>query len=171
MKTAFWTSIASLQSFIMASPLEQKATQYLSNFEHLNVQGFLDMFSPDCENHYAPASIGLPSPLSNTQFAEHIARMGSVFERFCVRATEMHANEAKKQVTIRAVSDIKVRPELKDEAFNDEEWHGEYIYFLSFDEAGDEIVRVVEFMDSVKTESLKDVFFKALAKLSEKEGQ
>lgn len=124
------------------------------------------MMSPECQTHYAPASTGLPSPLDNTHFAEHMTNMGKVWARFSVHADEISVNEEKKQVTMWAHSDVEVKPGLRDESFKDAEWRGEYMYLLSFDENGDKLVRIVEFMDSLRTEELKDMFFKALAKLS-----
>lgn len=84
---------------------------------------------------------------------------------------EIHINEEKKQVTMWAQSEIRMREELKEDGMEVDDLGNEYMYLLSFDEAGEKLTKVVEFMDSLRVQQLKVVFFKALenlAKIEEK---
>lgn len=51
----------------------------------------------------------------------------------------------------------------------DEEWQGEYMWMLDFDEAGEKLVRVFEFVDSLKTEELLVMVKTALGNLAKME--
>jgi ketosteroid isomerase-like protein len=82
-------------------------------------------------------------------------------DHFPVTARETNVNEAGRQVTIWATG----KPQFKKGAMggaSEEEWDytNEYIFILDVDEEG-KIIRIVEFLDSLKTERLRGAMVKA----------
>jgi hypothetical protein len=163
----------------MASPmkqqLEQKAVEYFEAFDTLDPNRLVPLLASNCEHHYAPASLALPSPLTNDAYAEHVANLRNAFSLFHVRPkpNEIHVDVEGKKVTMWSVGSAHIKEELRDDSEPADWWEddkGEYIHHFTFDESGDKLLRSVEFMDSARTEKLKVMFGKALGNIAKKQG-
>jgi hypothetical protein len=154
--------------------LTQRTLQYFERLAVLDIQGLLELLTPDCEHHYAPSSTQLPSPLNNAAYEKHVTFMNTVLTGFPIgpKPGELHVNVEKRQVTLWCTGKTAVKPELRDDSEPAEWWEytsGEYFHHFIFDDAGDKISRVVEFLDSLQTERLKAMFGKALANFAAKQ--
>jgi hypothetical protein len=145
--------------------LQALATSFLSSLSSLSTPAMLAIRAPTCTHVFAPSSLSLPAPLTNTSLVTHLAdNLAPLLSSFPTTAKEIHINELGRQITIWATG----RPEFKAEVMDGEaeEWvyTGEYIYMLSVDEDG-KIVRVLEFLDSKATERLSVLMGRAKASL------
>lgn len=142
--------------------LRQIAKSFLAAFKDLTASDHLVLRAPTCLHIFAPSSLNINNPKTNDVFAEHVEKnLRPVLDHFPVTAKEIHINEAGRQITIWATA----VPEFKAEAMGSstkEDWDytGEYIFLLDVDEAG-KIIRILEFLDSLKTEKLRGMMVKA----------
>ena len=87
--------------------------------------------------------------MTNETFAAHLSSLKPILASLPVTAKEIFAHEGSNQVTIWATSNAIFQEEAKDEDSGvDWSYHGEYIFILSLNQAGDKIERIVEFLDS-----------------------
>ncbi|TKA47810.1 hypothetical protein B0A49_14037 [Cryomyces minteri] len=133
----------------MASVQRSTALAFLQSFQELDVNSHLALRTPGCRHTMAPASLNYPPSMTNEQFAAHLSSLRTIIASFPVTAKEIFEHEGGNQVTIWATSSATFREEAKDEDSGlDWSYYGEYIFILSFNQAGDKIERIVEFVDS-----------------------
>ncbi|KAJ4397167.1 hypothetical protein N0V93_001391 [Gnomoniopsis smithogilvyi] len=106
-------------------------------------------------NYFATLDNSLLSPLLSDDTFEHImapsAHLGKIMSGFPVVAKEYLESESGNSVVVWATS----KTQFRDAAKRDEEdwdYEGEYVFFLKMDTSGERIVRVVEILDSLKTD-------------------
>ena len=94
--------------------------------------------------------------MTNEQWAGHLRAVQPILATLAVTPKEIYEHEGSNQVTVWATSDAKFREEAKGED-GGLEWRycGEYVFILFFEEAGDRIERVVEFMDSKRVVEMR----------------
>lgn len=131
-----------------------KALAFLATFEHLDADANVALRAPDCRHTMAPTSLNAPQGLTNEQFHNHLTSLQSVIASLSVTVKEIFAVEGSSQVTVWATSEATFRPEAMDDELEKEggSWmyRGEYMFVFVFDEAGERIERIVEFIDSMK---------------------
>lgn len=146
---------------------------YINGFRTLSGDSFLSLLAPDAVHTFAPASLSPPPPKGPAEFAKHIEGLRGILEGFPVFATEIFENEEKGQITILATSETHFRPEAKDDGLTAEEWlyKGEYVFILTLDERKEKIAKIYEFLDSKKTEELRQIMARARENVKKSNGE
>ena len=135
----------------MASTQRNIANAFLQSFEHLDTDANLALRAPGCVHSFAPATLNMPASMTNEQWGAHLNSMKSILSTFPVEAKEIFEHEGSTQVTVWATSNAVFREEAKDAELGlDWNYQGEYIFVLVFNESGDKIERILEFLDSKK---------------------
>ena len=157
----------------MASVQRSTALAFLQCFKDLDVSSAVALRAPDCLHTMAPASLNYPPNMTNEQFAAHLSSLKTMVAHLPVTPKEIFEHEGSNQVTIWATSNATFREEAKDEDSGiDWSYHGEYIFILSLNPAGDKIERIVEFLDSKRVVEVGELIKRArhnLAMRKEKE--
>jgi hypothetical protein len=149
--------------------LDTLAESFLSSLSSLDGPAMLAIRAPDCLHIFAPSSLPLPNPLSNTSLVTHLAtNLTPILSGLSTTAKETHINEAGRQITIWATSQPEFKKEVMDGDVRDWDYTGEYIYILNVDGDG-KIVRVLEFLDSKTTERLSAMMARAKRNLGMEE--
>ncbi len=137
----------------MESHQRQVALALLDTFKNLDYEANVALRTPDCRHSFAPASLGIKEK-NNEQFAAHLQSMQKTVEGIPVTAKQIF--EGNNQVTIWATGDTKFRAEVKAaEPEVDWTYQGEYIFIFTFNEAGNKIQHILEFLDSKKVEDAR----------------
>ncbi|MCJ1447951.1 MAG: hypothetical protein MMC23_008463 [Stictis urceolatum] len=133
----------------MASVQRSTAAAFLRAFEELDDGSHIALRAPNCRHTIAPASTSFHPNMTNEQWATHFASLRDVLIRFPVTAKEIFEQPASNQITVWATSEAIFREEAKDyDSGLDWTYRGEYIFILFFNQAGDRIERILEFVDS-----------------------
>jgi len=110
--------------------------------------------------------------MTNDQWAAHGLSLKEVLVAFPVTPKEVFGHEASNQVTIWATSSAVFRDDVKDDEDSvDWSYFGEYIFVFSFNQAGDKVERVLEFLDSKKVEEVRALMQRARRNLAAKKVQ
>ncbi|KAJ4421980.1 hypothetical protein N0V82_003376 [Gnomoniopsis sp. IMI 355080] len=133
------------------SPRLRTAKAYIAFFATLDNSLLSALLSDDTFEHVmAPSSLAIP-PLSKPQFLAHSDDLRKIMSGFPVFAREYLESESGNSVVVWATSSTDFREVVKrgEEGW---EYEGEYVFLLKMDASGERIVKVVEMMDSLKTE-------------------
>lgn len=140
------------------SPRLCTARSYIAFFTTLDTSLLAPLLSDDTFEHImAPASLAIP-PLNKPQFVAHSAELGKIMSGFPVVAKEYLESEGANSVVVWATSRTEFREVVKQQGDDDGsggsgwEYEGEYVFVLTMDASGEKIVRVVEMLNSLKTE-------------------
>lgn len=154
----------------MPSTKHDMALAFLESFTDLDGPASIALRTADCIHTMGPTSLFPSSPhnLTNEAFLAHIASLKEVLTVFPVKAEEIFEDERSSHVTIWATSHLTFRPEVidHDEEGTDWSYHGEYMFVLTFNEAGDKIERIVEFLDSQKVVAVRPLLARAKRNLA-----
>ncbi|KAF4456908.1 hypothetical protein FALBO_15309 [Fusarium albosuccineum] len=128
---------------------------FIDAFTTLEANAHTSLRAANCTHTFAPSSVNPPPPMTNEDWANHLAKLNLIMTGFPVTAKEIHVNVPKRQVIIWANGVPKFREEVKGlkEGEDGKEWDyvGEFMFFLTIDEEG-KISRIVEFLDSLGIE-------------------
>ncbi|KIW72682.1 hypothetical protein, variant [Phialophora macrospora] len=140
----------------MTSKQRQIALAFLDTFESLDYEANLALRTIDCRHSFAPASLGIGEK-SNEQFESHLKSLQKTIEGIPVTAKQIF--EGNNQITVWATSDTKFKAVAKARD-PDLDWtyQGEYIFIFTFNDAGDKIQHILEFLDSKKVEEARRLF-------------
>ena len=122
----------------MTSPQKRTSLALIAAFNAMDIDAILSHRSPGCMRHILPSSLNI-APTNNTEYAQQLQRLFPIFSNFeltlqdCVEDRE----------ALRVVLWLKARADtLAGEYLN------EYMWTLDFDETGERILRMHEFVDS-----------------------
>lgn len=134
------------------SPRLRTAKSYIAFFATLDITLLSSLLSDDddFEHIMAPSSLAIP-PLSKPQFLAHSSGLRKIMSGFPVFAKEYIESESENSVVVWATSRTDFREEVKQEE-EGWEYEGEYVFVLKMDTSGRKIVKVVEMLDSLKTD-------------------
>ena len=151
----------------MASTQRSIALAFLQSFQELDGDSNLALRTPGCSHIMGPASLNYPPSMTNEQWGAHLLSLKSILATLPVTAKEIFEHEGSNQVTIWATSNATFREEVKGEDSGvDWSYHGEYIFILLFNQAGDKIERIVEFLDSTRVVEVKELIERARRNLA-----
>ena len=135
----------------MTSTQSDIALAWCQSFENLDADANVALRAPNCVHTFGPLSLNMPQNMTNDQFKAHVNGLKPILATFPVYPKEVFAQEGSNQVTIWATSEARFREEAKDaDAGFDWTYEGEYMFLFFFNEAGDRIERIVEYLDSQK---------------------
>ena len=143
----------------MPSKQYQVALAFLDAFKDMDYETSVALRTPNCRHTFAPASLNMKEK-TNEDFAAHVKNMQGVVGGIPVTPKQIF--EGNNQVTIWATSETIFQEKVK--ASNpslDWTYEGEYIFVLSFNEAGDKIQHILEFLDSKKVEEMRALLMEA----------
>ena len=154
-------SICSFDHRIMPSTRHKVALSFLEGFKTLSVEKLLANRTNYCKQVFAPLSLGVVQ--DNETFASHIQHLQEVIETFPVTAKEVVEDEKENKVVIWASSTANFYESVKDAGLAADEWtyHGEYVFMLSMTADGEQIERIVEFVDTSGTKRLQGLIKRA----------
>lgn len=133
------------------SPRLRTAKAYIAFFATLDESLLSSLLSDETFEHImAPSSLAIP-PLSKPQFLAHSADLRKIMSGFPVIAREYLESESGNSVVVWATSRTEFREVVKRGEAG-WEYEGEYVFVLKMDASGERIVRVIEMLDSLKTE-------------------
>jgi hypothetical protein len=139
----------------MASKRLETAKRFIAQFATpSDTQGFASVLAENYTHQFAPASLNLPVVYDKQGFLEHIGHLSHIMTGFPVTGKQYIETASPNGVTVWATGQAKFRDDVKDDGIPEEEWEytGEYVFMLSMDEAGEKVVRTVEFLDSKATD-------------------
>nr|XP_036574697.1 uncharacterized protein CTRU02_15373 [Colletotrichum truncatum]KAF6781156.1 hypothetical protein CTRU02_15373 [Colletotrichum truncatum] len=139
--------------------------QAMSNFD--SVQLF-DVLAENYEQHFAPGSAKLESPVGRDYFVSSVTNLGAVLSDFTTEIKKTWPNEAENQVTVWAEGGGSFHSHLQRDD-DDEEWllKREYIFVIVMDGTGKKIESVLEFFDNKALEVMKGLIGKAFQRLEQ----
>ncbi|KAJ9601881.1 hypothetical protein H2200_013630 [Cladophialophora chaetospira] len=137
----------------MAVTQRQIALALLDTFKDLDYEANIALRTPDCRHSFAPGSLGIKDK-NNEQFAAHIKSLQKTIHGIPVTAKQVF--EGGNQVTVWATGDTRFREDVMALEPNlDWTYQGEYIFLFTFNEAGDKVQHILEFLDSKKVEEAR----------------
>jgi len=150
-----------------ASTQRNTALAFLETFDTLDSDSNLALRTPSCRHSMGPASLNFTPDMTNQQWAAHFQPLKEILSSFPVTAKEIF--ESGNQVTIWATSNALFREEAKDDEEGiDWTYEGEYIFILFFEEGGERIERIVEFLDSAKVAPVRALLGRATRNVAAK---
>lgn len=114
----------------------------------------------------APQSAGQRPPMDNATYAENIFRLTHVLNSFPFTIKEISDNPTENQVLVWGTAVPEWKEEVMDGEKTEWEYVGEYMFLINFEEGGEKINRIVEFLDSKATESLHGLMKRAMQNLA-----
>jgi ketosteroid isomerase-like protein len=156
---------------IMTSKLLDTARAYIGHFATLDTEILEAVLAENFAQQIAPTSVNISKPYNKQTFIQHIGHLREIMAGFPVTAKEYVVGE--NTVTVWATSQTFFRDEAKDDGIAEENWiyEGEYMFVLYMDTTGEKIVRVVEFVDSKKTDDqLRPLMKRAKENLDKRTG-
>ena len=156
----FYSTTPEFSHHIMSIGVET-ARKFINCFSTLDGEQMTRLKTPLCQHHFAPESLGVASPRGVEEFSSHLSSLRDVIQGFPVHIKELW--ESEKSVTIWATSETNFHEAAMDHSLSSEDWifKGEYIFILELSDDGSQVSRVVEFLDSKKTEELRVLFKRA----------
>lgn len=146
----------------MSSTQRKVAQAFLDSFETLDADANIALRTADCVHTMAPSSLDFPPSMTNEQWKAHVSRLKPVLATLPVTAKEIFQADGGNKLTIWAESDATFRPEAKDDDPSvDWSYRGEYMFVLLFNDAGDRIERIVEFIDAKKAADVMGLMARA----------
>ena len=135
----------------------QIALALLDTFKDLDYEANVALRTLDCRHSFAPTSLGIEEK-NNEQFASHVKSLQKTIEGIPVTAKQIF--EGHNQITVWATSDTKFKEDVKAHG-PDLDWtyQGEYVFIFSFNDAGDKIHHILEFLDSKKVEEVRKLLW------------
>jgi hypothetical protein len=149
----------------MTSTRYNTALKFISAFKAMDLPTIMSIRAPNCMHQMAPASLGSRPPLNNEAYETSIARFSDIVTEWPAEAKEIMEDEKQNRVVVWATSKAVWKKELMDGDSKDWDWQGEYMFILCMDESGERLVRVVEFLDSKRTEELRALVARAAKNL------
>ncbi|KAK0610567.1 hypothetical protein B0T17DRAFT_544924 [Bombardia bombarda] len=137
----------------MPSQRIETAKKFIGQFATFDSKTLEEVISDDFYQEFAPASIDPPmGPFDKTAMLEQGNKLSALFSGFVMTAKEYIDSAEENKVTVWTTGKAIFRDDVKDDGLTPEEWdfRGEYIFLLTFNEAG-KIKKVVEFLDSQST--------------------
>ncbi|KAL4960036.1 uncharacterized protein BDV14DRAFT_211960 [Aspergillus stella-maris] len=143
------------------------AQKFISHFTTFNASILHPILSETYTHEFRPLSLNPPGPFGRTGFLNHVGGLSDVMTGFPVYADEYIEGNDGTTVIVRATSKTQFKEEVKDPGLSREEWEyaGEYVFFFEMDEAGEKVVRCVEFLDSMATVGLLELVKRARGNL------
>lgn len=121
------------------STQKQTALAVVAAFNRMDVEAIISHRSPGCMRHILPSSLNL-APMNNTEYATQLQKLTAVFQNFDLTVHDV----VEDREAHRIVMWLKARADtLAGEYVN------EYMWTLDFDETGEKIIRMHEFVDTV----------------------
>ncbi|KIX93275.1 uncharacterized protein Z520_10918 [Fonsecaea multimorphosa CBS 102226] len=152
----------------MASLQRRVAIAFLDTFKDLDIESNLALRTPDCVHTMAPATLGMKS-MSNAEFASHLSSLKEKISAIPVTPKEIF--EGGNLITVWATSTTTFRDEVKDEDLTvDWSYEGEYIFVFTFNQSGDKIQHILEFLDSKKVDKARTLLQRAGRNLEPRKG-
>lgn len=111
----------------------------MAAFNAMDIDAIISHRSPGCMRHILPSSLNIP-PSNNTEYETHLERLIPIFENFNLTVQDVVEDREAHRIVmwLKARADTVVG-----------EYHNEYMWTLDFDETGEKIMRMHEFVDSV----------------------
>ncbi|KUJ10195.1 uncharacterized protein LY89DRAFT_689999 [Mollisia scopiformis] len=153
----------------MPSARYNTAVKYIEAFNNLDLKSIMSLRAPKCTHQMAPASLGYGDPITNDVYETSISRFGRYISAWPVEIKEVTEDEKNNRVVVWATAQPQWREEAMDGPKEDWEKGGEYMFTMCMDESGEKLVRVVEFLDSKRTEELRALIARASKNLEKKE--
>jgi len=122
------------------SPTQQKRTALavVAAFNAMDIDAIISHRSPGCMRHIQPSSLNI-APSNNTEYAQQLQRLTAMFQNFELSVQDV----VEDREAFRVVLWLKARADTVVG-----EYVNEYVWTLDFDETGEKIVRMHEFVDS-----------------------
>jgi hypothetical protein len=132
------------QPTMPSSKRREAATGYLRAFETWDIDKVLSRYlTKTCTHQIAPASVGQAiGILNNAQWATRVRSLKGIIKSCCFVVKEIVEDEPENKLVLWVDGRI---------TFSDEDvgvFNGEYMFILEFEEGGERVERVVEFVDS-----------------------
>lgn len=123
------------------SPTKQKQTALavVAAFNNMDIDAIISHRAPSCMRHILPSSLNIP-PSNNTEYAEHLQKLIPVFSNFNLTVQDTVEDKDAHRIVmwLKAQADTLAG-----------EYKNEYMWTLDFDETGEKIVRMHEFVDTL----------------------
>jgi hypothetical protein len=152
----------------MESKRLQTARQFLSHTENRDATILEPILVDDYKHEVAPASVGL-GPWDKKAFTGQVTSIKGILKSYPNTIIDIVESESSNSVVAHIRAEATFHDHVKDDSVPADEWKytGEYIFWFYFNEAGDQIVRACEFLDSKATiDKLMVLIQKASAKLA-----
>lgn len=132
----------------MSNSTRMKTTQaLLDGYSSLDVEQLTASLSRDFTHQVLPESLAMPVRNAK-QFAVHATEIFSVFGEFRMHPKAIFEDQGRNAVVVHA----RMEGVLK---VSNEEWLNECVMIISFSEDGTEVIKVTEFVDSVKAVEMR----------------
>jgi len=137
----------------MSSIQHRTALAFLDTFKDLDYEANVALRTPDCRHVIAPASLGYTEK-TNEQFAKHLKSMQKSIK--AIPVTPKQVFEGSNSITVWATSETIFQEDVKArDSSLDWTYEGEYMFVFAFNETGDKIQHILEFIDSKKVEQMR----------------
>lgn len=129
------------------SPRIRTTEALLDGYSSLNIDELMAPLSSDFSHQVLPESLGMPVRNAN-QFAEHAAKIISVFSQFRMSPKAIFEDQEQNAVVVHA----RMEGTLKG---SKGEWLNECVMIICLSEDGTRVVQIKEFVDSAKAVEMR----------------
>jgi ketosteroid isomerase-like protein len=121
------------------TPQRQTADKLIAAFNRMDIPAIMSLRTPTCTRHLLPESMQL-APQDNATYERSLRSLTTVFQNFSLDVHEVVEDVAARKVVLwlHARADTAAG-----------EYVNEYVWWLAFDESGEKVVEVKEFVDTV----------------------
>src|SRR5215469_2165473 len=116
----------------------QTADAAIEAMNNMDTETFTSLRSPDCMRSLHPMSLKIPAS-TNEQFAAQLTSLKPIFRNFSLTVTELVEDVDERKICIWLLA-------RADTAIG--EYRNEYVWLMEFDESGEKIARMKEFVDA-----------------------
>lgn len=133
------SKIAPFLSSMLQSPQRQTAEAVVAAFNVMDIEKIMSFRSSSCMRHIVPASLGL-EPQDNARFLAALQRLRPIFENFSLTINDVVEDQQARRICmwLSARADTAAG-----------EYINEYMWTMDFDESGEKLIQVREFVDTV----------------------
>ncbi|RYP65611.1 hypothetical protein DL771_008219 [Monosporascus sp. 5C6A] len=132
----------------------QTAKAYISIFANLDTTLLSSLLAPSYVHTFAPASLSdYFRTKGKDEMVAHITSLKAFMTGFPVYAKNYWESDVENMVTVWATSKAEWKEEVMGGKSGTGEWEfeGEYMFLIWMDKTEEKVVKVVEFVDSLKT--------------------
>jgi hypothetical protein len=137
----------------MSSKRLQVAQRWVDHYATLDPNILESILDETFTLEHAPALVRDPVPLEKQVLKNYVADLAVILHGYPMTVKLTTESESSNSVTVWMYGTTKFREEVMDDGVPSEDWNytGEYMLVLYMNDAGDKIIKAIEFVDTKMT--------------------
>jgi ketosteroid isomerase-like protein len=134
------------------STIHKTTLSILAAYERQSLEEIMAFFTPDCIHVISPSSLSSSGPMSNAAYSAFFASVLSKIWNFKLTVSEIIESPQSKKVVVFASSSADSKAGVGT-------YGQEYVLVFEFDESGEKIKKMVEWVDSARAKAQMGILF------------